>query len=243
MHNLKIFFFFLLTTSWVFCQQDSLTVSYDETKLEIKKIDKNDLQKYQNDKDFNYNETKAKPNFLSKIRQWFRNILLKILEWLFGVGPAKGILKFVLNVLPYLILAFLIFLLIKFFLKVDSKNIISGKQNAANISFSEDENIIKNEDINTLINNALNQQNYRLAIRYYYLLALKKLSDNQSINWQTQKTNADYINEIQTEYIKSKFINITKIYDYVWYGEFYIDAIKFESLKKPFEQLNKSLAS
>ena len=99
--------------------------------------------------------------------------------------------------------------------------------------------IIKNEDIDALIAEAVNQKNYRLAIRYYYLLALKKLTETNHIEWKPQKTNEDYINELQASGYKPDFVNITKIYDYVWYGEFNVDAIKFESLKLPFQSLNK----
>ena len=49
--------------------------------------------------------------------------------------------------------------------------------------------------------------------------------------------------EIQKESIKLNFKDITKIYDYVWYGEFNIDELKFESLKIAFNNLNNSLAT
>ena len=67
------------------------------------------------------------------------------------MGNAKAIVWFLLYVLPYLLLGFLIFLLIKFFLKVNSKNIINGKQKSASVLFTEDENIIKNEDIQVFL--------------------------------------------------------------------------------------------
>ena len=59
--------------------------------------------------------------------------------------------------------------------------------------------------------------------------------------WQQQKTNTDYISEIETATLKTNFKAITKIYDYVWYGEFEIDEIKFESLKTAFHKLDKTI--
>jgi len=122
---------------------------------------------------------------------------------------------------------------------VNARNIIQGKQNKPEFEFTDEEHIIKNEDINALITRAIEQNNYRLAIRYYYLLALKELSDHNVIKWEQDKTNADYINEIENKTLQTNFKQATKIYDYVWYGEFTVDAIKFESLKKPFNQLSK----
>ena len=241
MRCIKIILFLLFTTSWAFSQQDSLIVQYDDSKLDVQQITKDDLKKYKDDNDFNYSEVVEEASFLNKIVLWFRNMVKKIFEWLFGVGNATGLLKFILTVLPYLILLFLVFLLLRFFLKVDSKAIITGQQNPATVAFTEEEHIMKNEDINALISEAIKQRNYRLAIRYYYLLSLKKLSQSHIISWEQQKTNEDYISEIQALNLKSDFTNITRIYDYVWYGEFAIDALKFETLKSQFESLNNTI--
>jgi hypothetical protein len=117
MQCIKITLFFILTASWAFSQQDSLTVEYDDSKLEVQQITKDDLKKYKDDKNFNYSEVAQEDSFLNKIVLWFRNMVKKIFEWLFGVGNATGILKFIFNILPYLILIFLVYLLIRFFLK------------------------------------------------------------------------------------------------------------------------------
>jgi len=241
MQSFKIILFFLFTTSWAFSQQDSLTVQYDDSKLEVQQITKEDLKKYKEDKDFNYTEAVVEESILNRIVLWFRNMVKKILEWIFGVGNATGLLKFILNVLPYLVLLLLVYLLLKFFLKVDSRAIITGQQNPATVAFTEEEHIMKNEDINALIIEAIKQQNYRLAIRYYYLLSLKKLSQSHIISWQQQKTNEDYISEIEATNLRADFTNITRIYDYVWYGEFDIDALKFEMLKSQFVSLNNTI--
>ena len=92
-----------------------------------------------------------------------------------------------------------------------------------------------------MIKEFINQKNYRLAIRYYYLLSLKYLTESDRITWQPQKTNEDYIKEIEKDHLKKDFKNITRIYDYVWYGEFKVDVLKFESLKLLFEDLNKTI--
>ena len=241
MQCIKIILLFLFITSSTFSQKDSITVRNDDSKLEVQQISKEDLKKYSTDKDFNYSESVQEDSFLNKIVLWFRNMVKKIFEWLFGVGHVTGFLKFIFNVLPYLILLFLVYLLLKFFLKVNSKTIITGQQNPATITFTEEEHILKNEDIKTLITEAIRQQNYRLAIRYYYLLSLKKLSQNHIISWQQQKTNEDYISEIEAKNLKINFTNITRIYDYVWYGEFDIDALKFETFKSEFESLNNTI--
>jgi len=241
MHALKVFFILVLLSTLSFAQQDSLTVKFDDTPLHVQQITEDDLETYKNDNAFNYIETVANDSIFQNIKRWLKNILQSIFEAIFGVGNVDGILYFIFKIVPYIILAILVFFLVKFFLKVNSRSIISGKQKLATVKFTEDEHIIKNEDINALISDAVAQQNFRLAIRYYYLLSLKSLTDKELIVWQQQKTNTDYISEIETATLKTDFKAITKIYDYVWYGEFEIDEIKFESLKAAFHKLDKTI--
>lgn len=235
--------FILCIGKLCFAQNIDTPVQYDDSKIEKQTITENDLETYKADDDFNYKEVVAEESFLDKAYRWLNNILRKFWEAIFGVGTASGFLYFIFRVLPYLLLGFLVFLLIRFFLKVNSRNLASKAKKEGEVLFTEEEQIIKNEDIPSLIKEAINQKNYRLAIRYYYLLSLKHLKESDSIDWQPQKTNEDYLKELSKEHLKSGFQKITRIYDYVWYGEFNVDDLKFESLKKPFENLNNSISN
>lgn len=241
MQLFKFVLILLLFTNFAVAQQDSLVVEYDTSRLEIKEINEDHLKSYKGDKAFNYEEDTSDNAIATRIWNWLKHILTKFFEFIFGAEKASGIIHFLLSVLPYLLLAVLIFLLVKFFLKVNSRAIITGRQKPATVAITDEENIIKNEDIQSLISNAILQKNYRLAIRYSYLLVIKQLSESEYIVWEQQKTNEDYIKEIETEGIKNHFKTITRIYDYVWYGEFAIDALKYEALKPSFETISKSI--
>lgn len=238
---LRLFILFFIVSTCAFSQQDSLVVKQDKPTIEIQEITEDHLKHFKADKAFNYNENKSESSWFKSFKRWVRNIFIKILEAIFGVEAASGIFKFIFGTLPYILLAILIFLLIKFFLKVNSRNIINGSQKVAKVTFTDEEQIIKNENISALITEAVKQNNYRLAIRYYYLLALKELSENNTIDWQQDKTNEDYIKEISKNTIKFQFEKITRIYDYVWYGEFKVDEIKYENLKLEFISLSNKL--
>ena len=241
MRYFLVLVFGLLFFSLSFSQEEERPVFYDDSIIEKQTITKENLKSYKADKDFDYTETKKEDNFIDKAIRWLQNILRQFWEAIFGIGSATGFLYFMFRVLPYILLGVLVFLLIRFFLKVNSNNLVGKSQDKAQVNYSEEEQIIKNEDINALILEAINQKNYRLAIRYYYLLSLKYLTEANTIEWEPQKTNEDYINEINENDLKVDFVNITKIYDFVWYGEFNVDAIKFESLKLPFQSLNKTI--
>ena len=243
MQLLRFLLFFLFLGQFSVAQENANPVIYDDTEIDKKEITEKDLETYKADKDFNYVEFEAEETFLDRAYRWLQNILRKFWEAIFGVGTASGFLYFIFRILPYLLLGFLFFLLIRFFLKVNSNRLVMNTKEQGNVSITEEEQIIKNEDIPALIKEAIKQKNYRLAIRYYYLLSLKHLTDNNSINWEPQKTNEDYIKEISTSSLKDSFKNITRIYDYVWYGEFGVDALRFEALKQPFVNLNNRITN
>lgn len=233
-----IYIFILLLAAVANAQKDSLAVKYDTSSpIEKKAFNKEHLDTYKADKEFDYEVEKRQITLLEKIVDWFKRILLKILGWIFGVERATGILSFIFRILPYAIGVVVLFLLVKFFLKVNVKSMVQGNKNIAVVTLSEEEELIKNEDINILINNAIEAENYRLAIRYYYLLILQKLSNRNLIGWEQQKTNEDYINEIREETLKNKFIAGTYLYDFIWYGNFELDKIAFLKAQNKFTEL------
>ena len=94
-------------------------------------------------------------------------------------------------------------------------------------------------DVNNLLRTALENSDYRLAIRYQFLLTLQKLSKNDVIQWHFDKTNSDYLNEIAQPTIQQGFKKVTYLYDHIWYGEQTIDLNKYEKSVLDFKSINK----
>jgi len=236
--NKVLFFLFIMVSTSAFCQVGSLVIKNDKKTIVQKKFNSSNLEKYKNDKDFNYQEdvVNEDPSIFEKIFSWFGRQLLRFLEWLFGVEYAKGIFASILSAIPYLIAAIVLFLILKFFLKVNSKSIVNSAKNEAIVSFSEEEEVLKNKDILKLIDDAILQKNYRLAVRYSYLNILKHLENKEFIVWEQQKTNEDYIKEIKPVLLKQSFVNLTRLYDFVWYGNFGINETEFVQIESDFKQ-------
>ncbi len=239
--RLFIILFCCLSVCKGIAQQDSTLVQNDNSELHLQQISEDDLQSYKEDPKFDYEIIKANLTWWDNFKTWLGNLFTRFFEWLFGVEKASGYLSFFFQILPYLLIGILLFLLIKFFLDVNSRALLYSKDNEAVVSLFEEEQIIKNEDINQLIQNALKDKNYRLAIRYYYLLILKQMSEKELINWEMQKTNDDYINELEKEELKGPFSQITRLYDYIWYGDFPIDEANYLKAENKFSSLRKTL--
>jgi hypothetical protein len=132
---------------------------------------------------------------------------------------------------------------VKFFLNVNARAISYAKKNQATMAMSEEEHIIKNENIQKLIQEALANNNYRLAVRYYYLFILQIMTEKELIDWQIQKTNEDYLKELKQERLQHPFKDITRLYDYIWYGEFPMDHEKYQKAESSFSTLKQLLSN
>lgn len=102
---------------------------------------------------------------------------------------------------------------------------------------------ITHTDIKTLITNAEKTKDYRLAIRYYYLMVLKQLTLKNLIKYEDDKTNADYMTAIASQKFSKDFAYTSYIYDYTWYGEFAINIEQYQLAKKSFVQLIEKVNS
>lgn len=108
---------------------------------------------------------------------------------------------------------------------------------------SSDKNIIPINDIEQnlsiidfkkLTREAEKNNQYRLAVRYYYLWLLKKLAAAEIIEYDVEKTNSDYQNEISSKHIREDFSYTSYLYNYIWYGEFNVNETQFAKAKHAF---------
>lgn len=185
-----------------------------------------------NDYEYEVMEGEAE-NLVTRGLNWF----FKSLGEIFGVNIDPN--TFV--VLRYLIYGVLIIFTIYIVVKLLVSDHASGfftKKAAKLAPRTVEEEHIENIALDPLINNALKDSNYRLAIRYMYLKTLKKLSGASKIVWDFEKTNQDYYNEIEDHTLKSSFKRISYLYEYVWYGEFALNETDFRSAQKDFERVN-----
>jgi hypothetical protein len=139
-----------------------------------------------------------------------------------------------------LAVAFVIFVLYKLFL---TDGAFRRKPAAANTQAAavEEEVITGESDFDLLIKQALQQRNYRLAVRYQYLKTLHKLADKKLVELAADKTNYQYVREIGNPAYQNDFAALTLNYEYVWYGEFEIEENIYRNMNEKFNQLNTRL--
>jgi hypothetical protein len=186
------------------------------------------LDNYKKLKDFDYKEVRG-TNYWDKFWEWVWQLLNKI----FG-GPKKKT-HYGSPIWGDLLLiaacALLVYLIIKL-LKLD--HIFKRKPAETPVQYSE-----LTDDINAInferdIANAVTARNYKVAIRLLYLQSLKLMDDAQIINWQIGKTNQAYVHEINNAGQKQAFNTLTYQFEYVWYGDFPVDAAVYQKIEGMF---------
>ena len=210
----------------------------DTTDQFIKRKVVNKIHEKYKGEDFNYKES-TKDEALNAWER-FKIWLAKIFQKLFNFDTPKESIQFVqvlLKIFGVLIIVFVLFKIVSAFVNDNGNSIFGRKSNATIINATDIETDIHSLDFTALIEDALINNDYRLTIRYYYLLILKKLTNKQIIDWDTKKTNYDYYQEIENEKIKKQFKYISYIYDYCWYGEFNIEQTEFSTSEKAFKKL------
>lgn len=203
----------------------------DTTEITLKKFNEQVVKDYSKQKEFIYDDVVPETQSLwQKFWAWFWGAIKKVL----GNKIGGSVIKYVFTGLVIAIVVFVIFKLIG----IDFK-FLTGKSKSIEVPYEESLENIHEINFDEQIEKATLDGNYRLIVRLLYLKTLKALNDQQLINWTPDKTNQTYVLEIIDVKNQNDFANLTKQFEYIWYGEFYIDKRNFEPIQQAFHHFNQ----
>ncbi len=139
-------------------------------------------------------------------------------NWDVGSGALSGFFKLLLLILCILFLAFVVYKLSGGSFAAPEKTKKKGATISTNVDIEKVEQNLHKSDMEILIENSLKEGNYMMAIRLYYLWAIKELSAKHYIKWKRDKTNRDYARELRKTDLHKPFRDVTRIFERVWYG-------------------------
>ncbi len=203
----------------------SAKAPFDASQLRLRAPSAKHLDTFRNDRDFNYQHDAPPPeNPLAKFWYW----LVRQLSEFFQSSSYE-------NFWQYVILAAIGGLTIWLLYKSEFLGGLFGRKAQDDLlAYNRITENIHELNFNQLIEEAIEQRNYRTAVRLYYLKTLKLLTDKQLIHWQPTKTNRIYVDELENSRLKQEFERLTSQFEYVWYGEFSVSEAEFGVLKEEF---------
>lgn len=152
-------------------------------------------------------------------------------------GGDMGFLQYVLFGLLAVLLAFLIYQL---FMKTSFDD--KGAKVVDRFVELAPTQIPKSE-LELLLEKALANNDFRGAIRLYFIFIIKDLSEKEWIRWEKKKTNFSYLIEMRSRPQYELFNEAVSIYELVWYGNYNVEKEDFNSLEPQFKNLLNSLNS
>lgn len=173
------------------------------------------------------------PSLLQRFLSWLS-------EWLFGnvgyenINRTRTIIIWSVIIVSFTIIIWLLS-------KTQLISLIKPKPKATSFNFTD-----VTEDLNTInfelkITDALNINDYRLAIRWHYLKILFLLDKKQLIVFAPYKTNIDYTYELKKDTYVTSYKQLSRIYEYIWYGQFSINEISYTENAKGFNNFEQQL--
>lgn len=229
----RVFIFFCAFSIIIFSQESVVeendTIVYTKnTNFTAKKTFKEGLKDRYSDKEFTYiDDVEEAPKKKKSVP---------------NLSFLSGFAFFMSNIFPFLLGLIVVFIILKAFLGSETgfwnfKK--SSKKITEKLIYEEED--INETDFDTLLHKAIADKDYRLATRYYYLSLLKKLANKKHIAYHKDKTNSEYLFEIENKEMRSQFSYVSYIYSYVWYGEFPVDEAKFATIQNNYQSFLKTI--
>ena len=212
-------------------------ISYQDS-LTKRKFESDFQQKYQTP-EFDYTLTKPRESLWSKIKRKLSEFLSRFIH----TNDAKNlnnITLWVLRIIGIAIVGLVLYWLLRFLMSKEGTWFFSRKNKEILPEARTIAENIHEIDFNQLIGQYETEKDYRFAVRYHYLQLLKILTDRNLIQWDEDKTNLDYIDEIKPD-LRPDFVQLTHVFDYVWYGEFAVDSETYDKFKLQFNKFKNRI--
>lgn len=191
------------------------------------------LSRYREDPDFTYDRPRAeRPSLWSRLWDWvLRTLLDPIFE---GATTQAG--QWILIFLFLLLLGWGVTRL----LRADVGPLFARRDLDGAAGPLLDVDDIAEVDLRIPLADALRDGRFRDAVRFRYLLALQSLDARGALRWSRHKTNREYVREVRESEgseVANAFAEVTRIFDFVWYGERPVDRARFDRLGPLFDRL------
>lgn len=203
-----------------------------QRQIEIREFDPNKLSEYQQDGQFQYDLPQVeRENILERawrwIQEWYANLV--------GSGTTANVIDILFRIA--LIFAFIYFIIKIFGVEVTT---VFKPSKAQKLPYQVSEEQLMGIDFEAEIASAIQQKQWRFAVRLTYLHALKLLADAEWLSVKKGKTNRDYLYDLSGRQVEKDFERLSFIFDYTWYGHFEANDVILQEAKDHFEKIQKA---
>ncbi len=195
-------------------------------------------QQLTQDKAFSYkNDIEA----IQPVKQYEPGLLMKILRSIFNfLGNGAG------NILLWIIVScIVVYIVYRLFFSGDSFIFGRSKKTVKETGapHQEEEEDLATTNWEALLQQATGNNDLRLAVRYSYKWLLQLLQQRELIQYRNDKTNYEYYAELNETGYKQPFKQLSRQYEYAWYGHFTLSPAAYSEYIALFNNTRKQLGA
>ncbi len=190
------------------------------------------IKKYLEDKELNYFQNpEIDKNWIERIYEWINRQIRSIM--------LSDAYSTAMDYLIYIIMIAALLIIILGLLKSDIRGFLYGSSEKKLSGISEKTEDISKINFDELIAQALEKNDYKLAVRYNYLKILIALSNVGAINLREFKTSSQLVSELKN---KNKYLepfrHLTRIFENTWYGDHNVEADIYNKISDEFNRFD-----
>jgi len=217
------------STGSLYAQSREVNAPDDRSAVPIRYPKSDHLRELQTDRAYQYSNEAPPPD----------NPIARFFSWLFSKLSAFLSSESYQTVWQYVILVCIAGFVIYMLMKAEMLDFLfPRKAQSDELAYATLAENIHEINFDLAIEDAVNQRNFRLAVRLLYLQTLKRLTDSGQINYKPDKTNRQYVHELANTPLQPDFDSLTRQFDFVWYGDFPVDEAQFGQIRQQFQQFN-----
>lgn len=168
----------------------------------------------------------------------FQRLLIKAIQWLFSGITGQSWLLYIIGGIAIIGILFLILRLLK--VPISGLFSFSRGNSIEGLEMTHPAEELSRDEMEKMFQMYRNNGAYREAVRILYLMYLKNLHINGSIQLRINKTNRDYAREIKDDIASKNFKKLSRLYDFVWFGQFNIAHQAYAQIEKEFSHFGLS---
>ncbi|MEM0996874.1 MAG: DUF4129 domain-containing protein [Bacteroidota bacterium] len=210
-------------------------------QYEVRRFDPDRLEKFRNNPRFQYRrdaplapKAEVKERRTQRLPRWRPR----------PVSPSSGALNGIGKVIIWVLIIAGATLLIVQILRVRFGKLAKKKSDEAEVVYAGELDAaedIRDLEFESLLEKAIREKRFRYAVRLLYLQSLRELHERGLIQWSLEKTNHQYLRELQSGPLRPIFQDVTRLFEYIWYGEFPVDKDHFHAARGSFIRLEQAL--
>lgn len=239
MINFSILSVFLLLTS-AFSANTSLYAqsrfSAESDTISAQRVRVPDMTRLQEISDmsiYKYDTPAESPGLWQRFRNWLQQL---VSGWVDNIWVQR-----ILKAVGALALVVVLLLLINQISRGELRNaFVRSSDNTIKAAAEWTENK-SGKPMRQLAREAVENGELSLATHYLYQHILELLSSSGLIRWMPHKTNEEYVAELRGNVIHEGFQRLTRIFEYVDYGEFEIDKDTFQKVENLSAELERQI--